>query len=63
MNLWWYCPKCGEKIDFQKQLEECFEEDGEASFLVTEKDGTLLHRISCDNCNINWTLFIGGLEE
>ena len=63
MTLWWHCPRCGEKVDFQEQLETCFEEDGEASFSVKEKDGNLLHRISCNKCKVSWVIFIGGLEE
>ena len=63
LMLWWHCPKCGERVDFQQQLEACFEDDGEASFSVNEKDGTLLHRISCSKCKVSWVVFIGGLEE
>jgi len=64
LNLWWYCPKCGEKVDFQKQFEECFENDGEASFIVDEKnDLSLFHTISCNKCNVNWKIFISGMEE
>ena len=63
MKLWWNCPKCGEKVDFQKQLEICFEENGEASFTVNEKDGSLFHTIFCDKCNVKWTIFISGIEE
>ncbi len=63
MKLWWYCPKCNEKIDFQNQLEDCFEDDGEAMFSVQEEDCSLLHRISCSTCKVSWMVFISGLEE
>ena len=63
MKLWWRCPKCNEKVDFQIQLEDCFEENGEAVFSVEEKEGSLLHGISCKKCGVSWMVFIGGMEE
>jgi len=46
--MWWYCPKCGRIVNFQKQLNYLFDEDGESEF--DPKGGVYFHTIFCDSC-------------
>ena len=55
-NLWWLCPNCNEKVDFQKGISSIFESDGEASF--EPKSGVIFHTILCSNCEAEWSVSI-----
>lgn len=54
MKLWWKCPKCGEEVDFTKQMSEVFDDDGSAVF--DEEKGIYFHTISCNNCGSDWIM-------
>lgn len=59
----WNCPKCQSKVDFEKQMNYVFEEDGEAEF--DPKHGLWLHTIDCDNqeCNATWIVTVSKMYE
>lgn len=58
--MWWECPRCGQKVDFIKQVGELFEEDGEASF--DPNGGVWFHTISCD-CGCEWIMELSGMLD
>lgn len=59
--MFWKCPKCGEIVDFTRQLNYLFDEYGEAEF--EPESGVIFHTIFCDNCNSIWTMSISEREE
>lgn len=61
--MYWNCPKCKSKVDFQKQMDYVFDEEGGADF--DPKSGLWFHSIECENeiCNAVWIVSIGKMEE
>lgn len=61
--MYWDCPKCKAEVDFQKQMNYVFGEDGEAEF--DAESGLWLHTIECENeeCNANWIVSISKMNE
>jgi len=62
MNLWWECPKCGKKVDYSKQMEINFHEDGKADFHLEAGYGVWWCAIDCE-CGANWETGISGMLE
>lgn len=56
MSLYWKCSKCKEKVDFEFQMCEVFDENEEADF--DPSSGLMMHTISCGNCDTNWIVSI-----
>lgn len=67
MNIekyFWKCPKCNENVDALKQLvDSCFDEQGEAEFMVEKDCGLWFHTIFCPKCRARWVISISGMEE
>ena len=62
-KYFWECPNCNTKVDALKQLvDTCFDEDGEAEFMVEEECGLWFHTIFCPKCRVRWVMSIGGME-
>ena len=62
-NFFWECPNCHTKVKALKQLvDSCFDEDGEAEFMVENGHGLYFHIISCPECEATWLMSISGME-
>lgn len=59
MNLWWKCPNCGNKVEYIKEMEFVFDEEGEAEF--NPRHGMSFHTILCE-CGASWITSIGEME-
>jgi len=67
IEMWWQCPNCKKKVDFEEQLREVFDvwfkdSDGEAEFAVEKDCGLWFHTISC-NCGAEWIISISGMNN
>ena len=60
--MYWICPKCSSRVDFEKQMGYLFEDDGEASF--DPNGGIYFHTISCENenCSTDWVMCMSGMD-
>jgi len=63
INLHWICPNCKDNVDFENQLKDVFDENGESEFIVEENCGLYFHTIFCPKCNANWVMSIGGMNK
>jgi len=54
--MYWKCPNCKSKVDFEKQLKYVFDEKGEAEF--DPETGLWLHTIECGKCDAEWTMSV-----
>ena len=58
--MYWICPKCERKVNFYKQVDLLFDENGEAEF--DAKNGVYFHTIDCE-CGVEWIMSISDMEE
>ena len=57
---WWICPNCHSVVDFNKEMDYVFEEDGEASFDAIS--GMWFHTITCEVCPAKWTISLSNMQ-
>lgn len=60
--MYWKCPNCDSKVDFEKQMRYVFSEDEEADF--DAESGLWFHTIECENeeCNAYWVTSISKMN-
>ena len=59
--MFWNCPKCGGRVDFQEQMSELFDENKEAYF--DPEKGVYFHSIICECCDSGWIVTISERGE
>lgn len=57
--MWWVCPNCKSKVNFEKQMRYVFSDEDEADF--DPESGLWMHTIDC-TCGAYWTTGIGKME-
>ena len=63
-QLWWKCPKCGNKVRFGYELITLFDRDnGEAWF--ESESGVPFYVVKCETegCNARWNFRISSMYE
>ena len=62
-KLWWYCPKCGNKVSFTETTSTLFDKDGEAYF--EPESGVPFYILKCrgDQCKARWNIRISPMYE
>lgn len=58
--MWWECPSCGKRVDFNEQISELFNNNGEAYF--DPNRGVWFHTIECE-CGCKWIMTLSGIME
>jgi len=58
--MYWKCPNCKSKVDFEDQMKEVFE-NGEADFEPVK--GLFMHTIVCDICDADWIVSISKMNK
>ena len=62
-EFWWYCPKCRNKVSFNRVVETLFDDDGEAWFEPDSGVPFYILKCSGKECGATWNIEISEMYE